>query len=144
MIKNAMAEETDRSRPDERRGDMAPAFHQPTSRRGRGAALLKVSLIATALVVLSLGATIILTDREPTTLPARARRWLAAQSWRSSSPPPGVPRAAPDKQVRPEWDNTFDDSGYPVAVRFSKPIDDPASLAQSRDSVAGRGRRGIA
>jgi FG-GAP-like repeat len=144
MIKNAMAEETDRSRPDERRGDMASAFHQPTSRRGRGAALLKVSLIATALVVLSLGATIILTDREPTTLPARARRWLAAQSWRSSSPPPGVPRAAPDEQVRPEWDNTFDDSGYPVAVRFSKPIDDPASLAQIRDSVAGRGRRGIA
>ncbi len=45
---------------------------------------------------------------------------------------------------RPSRDITFDDSGYATAIRFSKPIADPSSLAQIRDSVAGRGRRGIA
>src|SRR5262249_35927383 len=36
-----------------------------------------------------------------------------------------------------------DDSGYSSAILFSKPITDPASLAQIRDSVVGRARRGI-
>ena len=41
-------------------------------------------------------------------------------------------------------DITFDDSGYATAIRFSKPIADPTSLSQIRDSVVGRGGRGIA
>ncbi len=55
-----------------------------------------------------------------------------------------APRAAPAGDNRPAWDDWFDDSGYPAAIRFSMPIDNPASLAQVRDSVVGRGRRGIA
>jgi hypothetical protein len=48
------------------------------------------------------------------------------------------------EEVPPFSDITFDDSGYAAAIRFSKPIADPASLAEIRDSVVGRGRRGIA
>jgi hypothetical protein len=43
----------------------------------------------------------------------------------------------------PYSDITFDDSGYATAFRFSLPINDPSSLAQIRDSVIGRGQRGI-
>ncbi len=53
-------------------------------------------------------------------------------------------RELPTEEVPPFSDITFDDSGYATAIRFSKPIADPASLAQVRDSVVGRSGRGIA
>ena len=53
------------------------------------------------LAVLSLGASIVLTDPDPATLPLRARRWLAARSWRSSSPPPVAPTRSPRSRSRP-------------------------------------------
>ena len=56
----------------------------------------------------------------------------------------GTASAHERNEGRPDWDDRFDDSGYATAIRFSKPITDPASLAQIRDSVVGRGRRGIA
>ncbi|MEJ7637680.1 MAG: hypothetical protein WKF75_06735 [Singulisphaera sp.] len=48
-----------------------------------------------------------------------------------------------DEEV-PLSDSTFDDSGYATSIRFSRPIADPTSLAQMRDSAKGRGGRGIA
>ncbi len=38
----------------------------------------------------------------------------------------------------------FEDGGYETAVRYAAPIRDPASLQELRESVRGRGRRGIA
>jgi hypothetical protein len=95
------------------------------------------------LAVLSLGAALVLTDAEPATLLVRARRWLAARSRRSTSPPPVAPIAVGDEKVPPFSDIAFDDSGYSTAIRFSKPIADPASLAQIGESVVGRAHRGI-
>ncbi len=60
--------------------------------------LLKVGLIAPGLAALSLGASIVLTDPTPSTLPARLRQWLAGISARFPSPPakyPSAPRNAP-------------------------------------------------
>ena len=105
-----------------------------------GKVLLKVPLIVVGVVLLALGASIVLTDPDRATLFLRARRWIAARAWRSSSPP----RAVAEPKVRPDWDEAFDDSGYSTAFRFSKPIADPTSLASIRDSVVGRGSRGIA
>jgi hypothetical protein len=111
-----------------------------------GTVLLRASLIGLGLLTLCLGATIGLTDPAPATLPLRARQWLADRSsWRSSSPVRATRRAVPKEMKGPrDWDDTFDDSGYAIAFRFSKSITDPKSLAQMRDSVVGRGRRGIA
>jgi hypothetical protein len=110
-----------------------------------GRAVLKVPLIGLGLVALCLGASLVLTDPDPASLPRRARRWLAAGSWRSSSPQPVAPRPVLEEHIRPYSDiTTVDDSGYSSAILFSKPITDPASLVQIRDSVVGRGRRGIA
>jgi hypothetical protein len=120
-----------------------PTFPEPATPAGAFHTILKIILVGTALIVLSVAAAIILTDPEPAALPARAQKWLASGAWRSSSSAPDAPRAASDKQARPAWDDTWDDSGYPVANRFSKPVDDPTSLSQLRASVVGRGRRGI-
>jgi hypothetical protein len=143
MKSNAMPSGAAPQIPDEHLNDVSPALHQPAMRRVAARRFVKNSLIGSLLVVLSLGATIVLTDPEPATLRSRARQWLAARSWRSPSPPSVAPPAVPDEQVRPAWDDTFDDSGYACAIRFSNPIADPASLAHVRDSVVGRGRRGI-
>ena len=107
------------------------------------AVFVRLSLIVMGLAILSVGAAIVLTDPEPATMPMRAGRRLAAQSWWSSAPRPDARRVVPDDKGRPDWDNTFDDSGYATAVRFSKQITDHTSLAQIRDSVVGRGARGI-
>ena len=109
-----------------------------------GRAVLKVFLIAFGLAVLSLGASIVLSDPNPATLPLRARQWLAARSWRSSSPARATRKAVIEEKGPRDWDDKFDDSGYSIAFRFSKSITDPTSLVQMRDSVVGRGRRGIA
>ena len=106
-------------------------------RRRAAPVFLKVSLIAIGLVVLSGAATIALTDPEPATLPRRARQWLAAGSWRIVVAS-GRTAAIADEQVRPAWDEKFDDSGYPTAIRFTKPIDDPTS--PRADSRVGRGK----
>jgi hypothetical protein len=97
-----------------------------------------MALIGIGLAVLAMGAVVVLTDPEPATLISRASQWLAARSRRSP------PRPVTAQPPRPAWDNTFDDSGYATAIRFTKPITDPTSLAQVRDSVVGRGQRGIA
>jgi FG-GAP-like repeat/ASPIC and UnbV len=103
--------------------------------------VLKFLPAGMGLAALSVVASVVLTDPDRGTLPVRAGRWVAAWSWRSSSPP--RPTIA-DQNVRPAWDDAFDDSGYATAIRFSKPIADPTSLSQIRDSVVGRGSRGIA
>ena len=113
-------------------------------KRVRGRVLLKVPLIGLGLVALCLGVCLALTDAGPGDLaPAgvamgrgRSRRVAGAAAGRA---PTGRRRTGP-----PFSDITFDDSGYATAIRFSKPIADPASLAQIRDSVVGRGSRGIA
>jgi hypothetical protein len=56
-----------------------------------GTALLKVPLIVIGVVVLCLGASFVLTDRAPSTLPRRARHLLAGISAMWSSPPKVVP-----------------------------------------------------
>ncbi len=111
-------------------------------RRVRGRILLKVSLIALGLIALCLGVSLALTDADPSTLPLRAWRWVVVRSGRSPTPRPAVARPAAEEP--PFSDINFDDSGYATAIRFSKPITDPASLMQIRDSVVGRGERGIA
>ena len=141
MTKNTIAAVAPQHIADEGLKGAGSTFRELATPAVAARTFLKILLVGTALVVLSVAATIILTDPEPAELPARARQWLASGSWRSSSPAPDAPRAA--YPARPAWDDTWDDSGYPVANRFSKPIDDPTSLAQLRDSVVGRGRRGI-
>jgi FG-GAP-like repeat/ASPIC and UnbV len=109
-----------------------------------GTVLLRASLIGLGLLTLCLGATIGLTDPAPATLPLRARQWLAARSWRWTSPVRATRHAVAETKGPRDWDDKFDDSGYSIAFRFSKSITDPASLAQAQESVVGRGRRGIA
>ena len=106
--------------------------------------VLKVLPIVLGLAALSLGASIVLTDPDPATLP-RVR--ALARGYCRDAVDDVANRAARGPQVgRPgrDWDEMFDDSGYATAIRFSNPIADPASLAQIRNSVVGRGRRGIA
>jgi tetratricopeptide (TPR) repeat protein len=104
--------------------------------------------IGAVVVLLSMAAAVCLTDSDPTTLPLRAQRWLANWAWSRRSPSPTPSQATRPavvkREVRPDWDFTFDDSGYATAFRFSKAITDPTSLTQIRDSVVGRGRRAIA
>jgi hypothetical protein len=113
--------------------------------RLRGHILWKFPLIGLGLIALALGASLALTDAAPATLPARAWRWVVDRSRRAPAPRPAAARpAAPPAADEPLFsDITFDDSGYAAAIRFSKPITDPSSLAQVRDSVVGRGQRGI-
>jgi hypothetical protein len=104
---------------------------------------LKVSLIGMGLVALGLGMSLVLTDPDPSTLPLRVWRWLAVRPRGSSAPRPAAPRVIPE-EIPPFSDITLDDSGYATAIRFSKPIADPSSLAPIRDSVVGRSGRGLA
>ena len=126
--------------PDERLRATGPASRRPARRFGTARTVLKRSLIVIVLALMALGASIALTDPNPSTLPSRALQWIAATSSRVFSTSPAVP----EEKGRPALDEYYDDSGYATAIRFSKPIADPASLAQIRDSVVGRGRRGIA
>ncbi len=105
-------------------------------------ARFRITLMVITLSVLSLGACVALTDPAPATLPRRLGRWLATRSWRLGSSSTKVPGASGPK-IPTDWDASFDDSGYATAFRFSKPIADPSSLAQMRESVIGRGQRGI-
>src|SRR5690242_15399773 len=109
--------------------------------RLRGHMLWKVPLISLGLIALALGASLALTDAAPATLPARTWRWVVDRSRRAPAPQPAAARPATDEP--PFSDITFDDSGYATAIRFSKPITDASSLGQIRDSVVGRGQRGI-
>ena len=115
----------------------------------RGTLFLKVPLIVISIVVLCLGASIVLTDPSPATLPLRARDALAAipgqwSTWQKAAATEPAPPSVVEEPVPRFSDSPFDDSGYQVAFRFSKPLADSATLAEMRDSVVGRGRRGIA
>ncbi len=115
--------------------------------RLRVGSLWKVPLIGLGIVALALGVSLALTDAAPATLPLRAWRWVVDRSRWTQAPRPGAARpgaARPAIDERPFSDITFDDSGYATAIRFSRPITDPASLARIRDSVVGRDRQGIA
>jgi hypothetical protein len=103
---------------------------------------LRVALTLVALSALSLGSCVALTDPAPATLPLRIGRWLATASWRPSLPAIGG-QVTPEHKIPENWDAKFDDSGYATAVRFSKPISDHRSLTQMRESVVGRGQRGV-
>jgi hypothetical protein len=105
--------------------------------------ILKVALIGSTLVGLPLVVVVALTDPRPGTLHLRAWRWISAQVARSAAPTVARPEA-PEQNVPLFSDIAFDDSGYAYAIAFSKPILDPSSLAEIRDSVVGRSRRGIA
>ncbi len=105
---------------------------------------LKVAVIGAGTLALALAAAVVLTDPHPSTLPRRARRWLASRTWRTPSAPPARTASAVDQAVPLFSDITFDDSGYATAIRFSGAIADPSSLEQVAGSVAGRTRRGIA
>ena len=106
---------------------------------------LKFTLIGVGLFALSLGASLALTDREPATLPLRARRWLASRPWRSSSAPPAAPSTVSSEPIPPFSDITFDDSGYATAHPLLE-ADRRPGVAGSRSGTrsSGRGRRGIA
>jgi hypothetical protein len=112
-------------------------------RRVVGSAL-KVALIGLGVFGLGLGVSIVLTDPDPGTLALRARRLLATSPGRPATEPPAAGRAVTEETVALFSDLVFDDSGYSTAFAFSTPIADPTSLTQIRDSVVGRGRRGIA
>jgi FG-GAP-like repeat/ASPIC and UnbV len=105
-------------------------------------AQFKVAMMVIGLSVLCLGICIGLTDPAPSTLPLRVGSWIVSRSWWFSSPAIKAPRAVGPK-VSADWEAKFDDSGYSAAIRFSKPIADPSSLAKIRESVSGRGQRGI-
>jgi hypothetical protein len=110
-------------------------------RRIRSRVLWKVPLIGLGLVALGLGVSVALTDPDPATLPLRAWREVVARLRRSPAARLDAPQ--PTAEEPPFSDINFDDSGYATAIRFSKPITDPASLSQVRASVVGRGQRGI-
>jgi hypothetical protein len=112
--------------------------------RRAGGLVLKVALIGMTLVGLSLGVAVVLTDPDPGTLPRRARARLAAWRSRTTAAPPAAIRPTPEEPIPLYSELRFDDSGYFFAIAFTGPIADPSSLAQIRDSVAGRSRRGIA
>jgi hypothetical protein len=121
-------------------------------RRVRGLLLLKMTLIGVGLVALGLGVAVVLSEPHPSTLPRRVWQWFTVRpkespvirSSESTTVRSVTRRRAPDDEVVPFSDLAFDDSGYATAIRFSKPIADPSSLAQIRDSVLGRSQRGIA
>src|SRR5438270_11003853 len=94
---------------------------------------VRLTSIGTGLVALALGVTVALTDPAPKTLPERALRWLSTRPRPGrSSHPTTAARAASDVTIPLYSDNWIDDSGYTLAIQFSKPADDPASLAQVR------------
>ena len=104
--------------------------------------VVKVAVIVVGIAAVALSASVALTDPSPSTLPMRVGRWLTARSWRAAPARPSAPPAAHRGPEPPFSDITFDDSGYATAIRFSKPIADPTSLAQIRDSVVGRAGAG--
>ena len=113
--------------------------------------VLKVTLVGTGLLGLALGVVVVLTDPKPKTLAERAWRSITAMSERRASPPSdGGGAVVSEEKLPPFSDVIFDDSGYGQAVTLSAPIanptslTNPASLSEIRDSVRGRGRRGIA
>lgn len=106
--------------------------------------ILKVALIGFVVVATGLGASVALTDPHPETLPVRARQWLSTVPPHLVTILKAIPRGLVGERVPPFSDITYDDSGYSAAIRFSKPIHDPRSLIQVRDSVVGRDQRGIA
>ncbi len=103
----------------------------------------RVILVSLGVVAIAAGVCAALTDTRPSTLIHRVNRWMAARS----RPTPGAASKGPQPLAkapeRPAWDENFDDSGYATAIRFSTPISDPGSLSAIRQSVAGRGERGI-
>ncbi|MDR3622159.1 MAG: FG-GAP-like repeat-containing protein [Paludisphaera borealis] len=109
-----------------------------------GSIALKVLLAGIVLVATCLGAAVALTDPMPATLPGRAWAWMSARPARASAPPQARAARADDTAPPVFSDVAFDDSGYASAIRFSGPIADPSSLQQIRESVVGRGRRGVA
>src|ERR1700735_1824900 len=95
----------------------------------RGTLFLKVPLIVISIVVLCLGASIVLTDPSPATLPLRARDALAAipgqwSTWQKAAATEPAPPSVVEEPVPRFSDSPFDDSGYQVAFRFSKPLAD--------------------
>jgi tetratricopeptide (TPR) repeat protein len=111
----------------------------------RSATAVKAALLGAGIVGLGLATTVTLRGGGPQTFLTRVRSLLAAKS---RAPAPSLPGAAghatPEESVPLFSDLTFDDSGYEYAAAFSAPIEDPSSLIDVRDSVVGRGRRGIA
>ena len=105
--------------------------------------ILKVALIGSGIVGLSLGAVASLTDPAPATLPLRAWSWLTASSSRWISALPLGWRTVSEEKVPLFSDFAFDNSGLEFASAFSAPVHDPSSLAQVRGSVLGRAQRGI-
>ena len=145
MDRNTMAAGAGLPIPDKSLRNVSPPSRVPAgTRRGGALAFMKVGAIGIGLIVLALATTVFLTDPEPSTFPSRMRQWLAITSSQSLSQAQDALRSPAAEPVRPAWDETFDDSGYPVAIRFTKATDDPSSLSQLRASVVGRGRRGIA
>jgi hypothetical protein len=114
-----------------------------------GTIIFKVPLIVISVIVLCLGTSIVLTDPAPSPLPVRTRDLLASVSdqwstWLKAAPTNTAARSVPEEPGPRFSDMLFDDSGYQLALRFSRPLTDSATLAEIRDSVVGRGRRGIA
>ena len=83
-----------------------------------------------------------LTDPEPATLLSRTRQWLAAGAGQSSSLS-ATPRATFDRPVPARLGRNVRRQRLPGGHSLHDAIDDPMSLAKVRDSVVGRGRRGI-
>lgn len=79
---------------------------------------LKFVLLAPCLAALSLGASIVLTDPAPSTLPDRARQWLRQTAISSPSPP----RNAPSPPL----------FGFPVVS-----VEDAAAVVRDEDFVVG-------
>ncbi len=105
--------------------------------------ILKVALIGSGIVGLSLGAVASLTDPAPATIPLRAWSWLTVSSSRWISALPLGWRTVSEEKVPLFSDFAFDNSGLEFASAFSAPVHDPSSLSQVRDSVLGRAQRGI-
>jgi hypothetical protein len=72
----------------------------------------------------------------------RSRRHDAAD--RAAGESPGTAARPGQPAVFDVIMGRFEDGGYEMAVRFAAPIRDPGSLQELRESVRGRGRRGIA
>src|SRR5262252_1942166 len=78
-----------------------------TMRSGLGR-IMKVALIVVGIAALSLSAAIALTDPNPSTLPLRAWRWLAARSSKGTPARTVATPAAPRGPEPPYSDINFD------------------------------------
>src|SRR5437588_458537 len=108
--------------------------------------LIRFFLAGLFCVVTALGAVNWLASFDPGTgRPDRARHAVATTrapgSGSATSPGAGTRRESGPISV--DESRPFERGGFDIALRFTGPVRDPRSLGELRESIRGRGRRGL-